>query len=112
MSKCATLLLTSFIGFNTYAANLDIEAGENSYKTLCVSYHGELGHGDGDDIAGKALPEQPSNIYDGLNSWFESEAELIDTVLNGNEGMPAWNSVLNEKDVKDIFAYIDKINQQ
>ncbi|MEZ9060316.1 hypothetical protein [Vibrio pelagius] len=26
--------------------------------------------------------------------------------------MPAWNSVLNEKDVKDIFAYIDKINQQ
>ena len=110
MSKFATLLLTSFIGFNTYAANLDIEAGENSYKTLCVSCHGDLGHGDG--IAGKALPEQPSNIYDGLNSWFESEAELIDTVLNGNEGMPAWSSVLNENDVKDIFAYIEKINSK
>lgn len=110
MSKFATLLLTSFVGFNTYAANLNIEAGENSYKTFCVSCHGDLGHGD--SIAGKALTEQPSNIYDGLNSWFESEAELIDTVLNGNEGMPAWNSVLDEKDVKDIFAYIDKINQQ
>ena len=45
-------------------------------------------------------------------AWFESEAELIDTVLNGNEGMPAWNSVLNEKDVKDIFAYIEKINSK
>ena len=110
MSKFATLLLTSFIGFNTYTANLDIQAGENSYKTLCVSCHGDLGHGDG--IAGKALPEKPSNIYDGLNSWFESEAELIDTVLNGNEGMPAWNSILNEKDVKDIFAYIEKINSK
>lgn len=110
MSKLAALLITSFISINTYAANLDVDAGESSYKTLCVSCHGELGHGDG--IAGKALPEQPSNIYEGLNSWFETEAELIDTVLNGNEGMPAWNSVLNEKDVQDIFAYIEKINQK
>ncbi|MCG9633595.1 cytochrome c [Vibrio sp. Isolate30] len=82
MPKFAILLLTSFIGFNIYAANLNIEAGEASYKSFCVSCHGDLGHGDG--IAGKALPELPSNIYDGLNSWFEYEAELIDTVLNGN----------------------------
>ena len=77
MPKFAILLLTSFIGFNIYVVNLDIEAGENSYKTFCVSCHGDLGHGDG--IAGKALPELPSNIYDGLNSWFESESELIET---------------------------------
>ena len=39
------------------------------------------------------------------------KAELIDTVLNGNEGMPAWKSALNEEDVKDIFAYIEKVNK-
>jgi mono/diheme cytochrome c family protein len=56
MPKFAFLLLTSFIGFNIYAANLDIEAGEASYKTLCASCHGDLGHGDG--VTGKAPPEQ------------------------------------------------------
>ena len=50
MPKFAILLLTSFIGFNTYAANLDIEAGEASYKSFCVSCHGDLGH------CGKSVP--------------------------------------------------------
>ncbi len=83
--------------------------GEQTYKTLCQSCHGEKGHGDG--IAGKALSEQPSNIYDGLTSWFETEGELIDTVLNGNEEMPAWNAVLTEQEVKQIFAYIREVNE-
>ncbi|WP_244204759.1 c-type cytochrome [Vibrio rhodolitus] len=62
-------------------------------------------------MAAQTLSEQPSNIYQELNSWFESEAELIDTVLNGNEEMPAWKSVLNQQQVKEIFAYIESINQ-
>ncbi|RTZ13760.1 cytochrome c [Vibrio aquaticus] len=92
----------------TQANTIDVEKGEQNYKTLCIACHGEKGHGDG--IAGKALSEKPSNINDGLNSWFESEAELIDTVLNGNEGMPAWKSILTADDVKDIFAYVKKVN--
>ncbi|MGY3572355.1 cytochrome c [Vibrio sp. SCSIO 43135] len=87
----------------------DLANGEQQFTSLCVSCHGEKGHGDG--VAGKALSEAPSNIYDGLTSFWESEAELMDTVLNGNEGMPAWKSVLSENDVKDIFAYIRQINQ-
>ena len=110
MPKFAILLLTSFIGFNIYGANLDIEADEASYKTFCVSFHGDLGPGAG--VTGKAPLEQLQNICDELNSQFESEAKLIDTVLNGNEGIPAWNSVLNEKNVKDIFVYIEKINSK
>ncbi|MDN3696676.1 cytochrome c [Vibrio sp. 03-59-1] len=108
MLKITAILLIATISTGAYADNINISAGESTYKTLCVSCHGELGHGDG--LAGKALSEQPSNIYEGLNSWFEPEYELIDTVLNGNEGMPAWRSVLEEKDVKNIFAYIQKIN--
>lgn len=84
--------------------------GQQLYQSLCTSCHGSKGHGDG--IVGQALPEQPSNIYQGLNSWFESEAELIDTVLNGNEGMPAWGAVLSEQEVKLIFAYIEQVNNE
>lgn len=91
------------------AQSMDLSNGEANYKMLCTSCHGDKGHGDG--IAGKSLPEQPSNIYEGLTSFWESESELIDTVLNGNEGMPAWKSILNEEDVKDIFAYINTINK-
>ena len=66
------------------------------------------GHGDG--IAGQTLAGRPSNINDGLNFWFENEAELIDTVLNGNERMPARRAALKRK-MKNFFAYTQEINQ-
>ena len=109
MKKLALIPIISLSIISFAQANTtNLEKGEANYKMLCMSCHGEKGHGDG--IAGKALSEKPSNINDSLNSWFESEAELIDTVLNGNEGMPAWKSVLTEDDVKDIFAYVKKVN--
>lgn len=109
--KAAALLSLSIVSlsFTIQAKPIDIDKGETNYKTLCMSCHGEKGHGDG--VVGKTLPEAPSDINAGLNSWFESEAELIDTVLNGNEEMPSWGAVLTEDDVKDIFAYIQKVNQ-
>lgn len=110
MNKTILISLIAIASTGVANANtFDLTKGESNYKMLCASCHGDKGHGDG--IAGKALPEAPSNIYDGLASWFETEAELIDTVLNGNEGMPAWKSALNEEDVKDIFAYIEKVNK-
>lgn len=109
MNKVILISLIAISSIATNASAMDLSKGETNYKTLCMSCHGDKGHGDG--VAGKALSEAPSNIYEGLTSWFETEGELIDTVLNGNEGMPAWKSVLNEKDVKDIFAYIEKVNQ-
>jgi len=110
MKKVALISLVSLsLCAAVQAKPIDIEKGESNYKMLCMSCHGDKGHGDG--FAGKTLSEAPSNIYAGLNSWFESEAELIDTVLNGNEGMPAWGAVLTESDVKDIFAYIEKVNK-
>lgn len=115
MQKIATVLIaTSLIVLPSLALAKPLEAntlenGKQNYQKLCLACHGELGHGDG--IAGQVLSEQPSNIYQGLNSWFESEAELIDTVLNGNEEMPAWGSLLNEQQVKEIFTYIEYANK-
>ncbi|MGF1911656.1 cytochrome c [Vibrio kasasachensis] len=105
----STLIVILTLSTSSLVNANPIDEGKMNYQMLCSSCHGELGHGDG--IAGKALSEAPSNINDGLNSWFETEAELIDTVLNGNEGMPAWGSVLSEQQVKDIFVYIREINQ-
>lgn len=91
-----------------FLSNASTQA-ESNFKTLCVACHGELGHGDGP--AGAALAEKPSNIYKGLNSWFESRDELIDTVLKGNEEMPAWGAMLSPQQVEEIFVYIETINQ-
>ncbi|OLQ89345.1 hypothetical protein BIY22_19740 [Vibrio panuliri] len=110
MKKIATILIAaSLITIPSLVLATSLEQGKQNYQTLCLACHGNLGHGDG--VAAQALSEQPSNIHQSLNSWFESEAELIDTVLNGNEEMPAWGSVLNEQQVKEIFAYIESINQ-
>ncbi|MGF1753419.1 cytochrome c [Vibrio makurazakiensis] len=104
-----TILIGSALTAPLTVQAVDLSNGETQFKTLCVSCHGDLGHGDG--IAGTALPEKPSNIYDGLTSFWESESELMDTVLNGNEGMPAWGQILSESDVNDIFAYVREINK-
>lgn len=103
------LMVTGFYVSPSYSQVIDLNNGQAKFKTLCESCHGEKGHGDG--IAGQALSEKPSNIYNGLTSFFEFESELIATVLEGNEGMPAWGSMLNENDVKDIFEYIRQINE-
>ncbi|MGF1722959.1 cytochrome c [Vibrio kyushuensis] len=104
-----TLILSLAIIFTTPFVLANESNGEKNYQSLCATCHGELGHGDG--LAASSLAEAPSNIYSGLTSWFETEDELIDTVLNGNEGMPAWGAVLSEEDVKEIFSYIRKINE-
>ncbi|GAL33880.1 hypothetical protein JCM19240_788 [Vibrio maritimus] len=98
-----TIALIALTSLNTYASQ-----GETLYKTYCISCHGDKAHGDGP--AASALTESPSNIYEGLTSFFESDAELMETVLYGNEEMPAWGSVLNEKQVNQIFDYIKSIN--
>lgn len=86
----------------------DISNGKEKYLTYCLSCHGDLGYGDG--IAAASLPEKPSNIYKGLTSPFEFESELYSTVMNGNEGMPAWGAVLSADDIRDIFGYIIDVN--
>lgn len=103
------LILATSLAYASISHATPLDSAKQNYQSLCSSCHGKLGHGDG--IAAKGLKETPSNIYQELNSWFETEAELIDVVLNGNEEMPAWGSVLDQQQVKEIFAYIEHINQ-
>ena len=104
--------LSALMGFSmlqkTDYSTADISNGKEKYLTYCLSCHGDLGHGDG--VGAAALSEKPSNIYKGVTSLFEFESELYSTVMNGNEGMPAWGAILSNDDVRDIFGYIIEVN--
>lgn len=107
VASVGTVMASTMLQKTDYTT-ADINNGKEKYLTYCISCHGERGHGDG--IAGATLPEKPSNIYNGITSPFEFESELYSTVLNGNEGMPAWGAVLSRSDIKDIFGYVIEVN--
>ncbi|OLQ75427.1 hypothetical protein BIT28_22580 [Photobacterium proteolyticum] len=104
--------MSALVGFSilqkTDYSTADVNNGKEKYLTYCLSCHGELGHGNG--VAAATLSEKPSNIYKKVTSPFEFESELYSTVMNGNEGMPAWGAILSTNDVRDIFGYIIEAN--
>jgi mono/diheme cytochrome c family protein len=84
--------------------------GKKLYATYCASCHGETGKGDG--MAAGSLPVKPAdhtsgNVMNQLNDKF-----LLDIISKGGAAvgkstfMPSWGGSLNEKQVRDIVAYI------
>jgi len=86
--------------------------GKIAYVENCITCHGEKGLGDG--VASQSMQIKPDSIYEELTNPFGLKAELINSVLSGDNGqdgtMPAFNGVLTEEDVNDIFGYIVNIN--
>ena len=104
----------AFKPMSDYSADPAVLArGKQAYVENCVTCHGLKGHGDG--VASLSMQVKPDNIYQELKNPLGLKAELIDSVLSGDNGqdgtMPAFNTVLNEREVNDIFAYIVSINQ-
>ncbi len=105
-----------FFGLKAYMDNRygepDLVNGQIQYSNNCQICHGNLGHGDG--IAAQKLEVKPDNIIGELNNPFSMKFELIDSVLQGDNGqngvMPAFIDTLSDKDVNDIFEYIKSIN--
>ena len=66
-------------------------------------------------MASLSMTVKPDNIYQELKNPFGFKTELIDSVLNGDNGqggtMPAFKDILNEKEINDIFGYIININE-
>ena len=91
----------------------DLANGKQAYVENCMTCHGAKGHGDGP--ASSAMQIKPDNIYQELTNPFGLKAELIDSVLTGDNGqdgtMPAFNAVLDAREINDIFGYIVSINQ-
>jgi mono/diheme cytochrome c family protein len=84
--------------------------GKKLYAAYCASCHGETGKGDG--VAAKSLPVKPQDHTNGGVMNKMTDQSLVDVISKGGGGtgkssfMPAWGASLNEKQVRDIVAYI------
>ena len=108
--------LVFFVGFALLGSSAHAQNqsdGKNLYATYCSACHGEKGKGDG--MAAKGLPAKPADHTNGTIMNQLSDKYLVDVISKGGGGvgksafMPAWGSSLNDKQVRDIVAYIRSI---
>jgi len=87
--------------------------GKNLYTSYCSACHGEKGKGDG--VAAKGLPAKPADHTNGAIMNQLSDKNLIEVISKGGSAvgksafMPAWGSSLNDKQIRDIVAFIRSI---
>jgi mono/diheme cytochrome c family protein len=87
--------------------------GKKLYTTYCSSCHGESGKGDG--AAGASLPVKPADHTNGAAMNQLSDSFLVEIISKGGGAagkstfMPAWGGALNDKQIRDIVAYIRSI---
>src|SRR6266496_2196130 len=84
--------------------------GKKLYTAYCSTCHGEIGKGDG--VAGASLPVKPADHTNGAAMNQLSDKFLIDIISKGGSGvgkstfMPSWGAALNDRQVRDVVAYI------
>jgi mono/diheme cytochrome c family protein len=87
--------------------------GRKLYASYCSTCHGEKGKGDGP--AASALPVKPADHTNGSIMNQFSDKFLLDVVSKGGGAvgkspmMPGWGGQLNEKQIRDIIAYLRSI---
>ena len=84
--------------------------GRNLYATYCATCHGDRGKGDG--VAAASLPVKPTDHTNGVIMNQLSDQFLLDVISKGggvvgkSTFMPAWGSAFNEKQLRELIAYI------
>jgi len=92
----------------------DQAEGRKLYASYCTSCHGDKGKGDG--AAAKSLPTKPADHTNGAFMNQLSDQFLIDVIAKGGGGvgkstfMPAWSGALNEKQMRDLVAFIRSLS--
>jgi mono/diheme cytochrome c family protein len=113
---------TAWIGLNlavlsagSAAYPQDRAQGRKLYTSYCVSCHGEQGKGDGPAAA--ALPVKPANHTDGTVMNQLTDKFLVEIISKGGGAvgkspiMPGWGGQFNEKQIRDIIAYVRSLAQ-
>ena len=80
--------------------------GKEIYAKTCVVCHGESGKGDGP--ASATLEQKPADFTDSTHSKYYSDQGRIYIIKKGVKGTPMkdWESVLNEKEIQSVYAYV------
>ena len=105
------LLVIEILAGPVYAQNQT--DGKGLYTSYCSACHGDKGKGDG--VAAKGLPAKPADHTNGAVMTQLSDKYLIDVISKGGGAvgksafMPAWGSSLNDKQIRDIVAFIRSI---
>jgi mono/diheme cytochrome c family protein len=109
MPVIVAVVLTS--GTPSWAQNQ--AEGKKLYTNYCTTCHGEQGRGDGP--AAKSLPARPADHTNGAVMNQLTDKFLIDAISKGGSAvgkssfMPSWGGALDEKQIRDIVAYIRAI---
>ncbi|MBS1571225.1 MAG: c-type cytochrome [Bacteroidetes bacterium] len=91
-----------------YSAD-NIAAGEEVFKTNCVSCHGEGGRGGiGPNLTDQTWINQPEKTL------FKNVFHMVENGSPNNPAMQAWgkNGVLTGNDIQNVAAYVYHINQE
>jgi mono/diheme cytochrome c family protein len=89
---------------NTNAAPTDeLAAARANYAQFCTFCHGEQGDGGLKEIEGKKL-KVPS-LKQG-HALTHTDEQLIKTVSNGDDGMPAFKERLKPEQIKDLVRFV------
>ena len=103
----ATALL---LGAATPSVGQNMAEGKKLYETYCVACHGDKGKGNGP--AAQSLPAKPADHTNGAVMNPLSDQFLNDIIAKGGSAvgkssfMPSWGGALNEKQIKDLSAYV------
>lgn len=104
------ILVVAFAGT---AASGDRDNGKRVYRRACATCHGYSGDGKGP--AARYLDPLPRDFTNGVYKFRSTESghpptdqDLVRTITRGVGGtmMPAFEAVLNERDSRDVAAYI------
>ena len=66
--------------------------------------HGPEGKGNGPAAAG--LNPKPRNHTDGTYMNSRTDEQLLEVIRKGKGGMPAWGSVLSEKEIQAVLKHV------
>lgn len=83
--------------------------GEKLFQNNCAFCHGA--DGTGKNWIGQFLEPHPRNLRDPAFMTFMTRGRLTQVIKEGlpNTSMPAWQSVLNNNDIRAIAAYINRV---
>ena len=107
-SVTLALIIVGTVVGNSYGQNQ--AEGKKLYTNFCSACHGDTGKGDGP--SGSALPARPADHTNGAVMNQLNDKSLVDVITKGGSAvgkssfMPAWGSSFNDKQIRDMVAYI------
>ena len=91
-----------------------IQRGERIYQRLCYHCHGRQGLGDNNPYM-TSIGHAPADHSDLRNMQQLSDAEFLTVLRDGVKDergwltMPPWSSVLTEREMRDVIAYVRRL---